>query len=341
MPGYNHEPLIEHLIHKLDAFIQREVEDAIPKATLRQLRRSPTPPIEEPYEEDEAEGRDDEGEGTDTQRTRRPSNASTMSSVSIKSLKQLLTKQNEAPRSTSNWKDPQPFEVLRAVERKDITFLMEIRDRAFHLLLRKCGDATPLLHAMRIGQSHRDVAIVLLGANLKLAIDFGLAKSQSDLTASFMQTLIMSQGDKWIHNRITDVSLALKAGTEGKPVHLAENAVRKFATRELGKAELIASLEDYVANATVDLLMMAAWSSVLAAVDDGEPIPTSYFARDDRVYKVFAERLDKHENTIRRTASKRLKWQLRVLRAVIEGRNNTYRRRVELLAGELDTGEGV
>lgn len=32
------------------------------------------------------------------------------------------------------------------------------------LLLRKTGDATPLLHAMRIGQSHRDVAILLLGA---------------------------------------------------------------------------------------------------------------------------------------------------------------------------------
>jgi hypothetical protein len=62
-------------------------------------------------------------------------------------------------------------------------FLMEIRDRAFpvcaqnryclsfcrsyvflQLLLRKTGNATPLLHAMRIGQSHRDVAIVLLGA---------------------------------------------------------------------------------------------------------------------------------------------------------------------------------
>jgi len=58
---------------------------------------------------------------------------------------------------------------------------MEIRDRAFHvcqvynhfpaleiiisqLLLRKTGDITPLLHAMRIGQSHRDVAILLLGA---------------------------------------------------------------------------------------------------------------------------------------------------------------------------------
>jgi hypothetical protein len=59
-------------------------------------------------------------------------------------------------------------------------FLMEVRDRAFpvvqfpcisllilmipQLLLRKTGDATPLLHAMRIGQSHRDVAIILLGA---------------------------------------------------------------------------------------------------------------------------------------------------------------------------------
>jgi len=27
----------------------------------------------------------------------------------------------------------QPFEVLRAVERKDIAYLMEIRDRAFHV----------------------------------------------------------------------------------------------------------------------------------------------------------------------------------------------------------------
>ena len=32
------------------------------------------------------------------------------------------------------------------------------------LLLQRSGDVTPLLHAMRIGQSHRDVAIILLGA---------------------------------------------------------------------------------------------------------------------------------------------------------------------------------
>lgn len=112
------------------------------------------------------------------------------------------------------------------------------------LLLKKTGDATPLVHAMRIGESHRDVAIVLLGTfsrwinrledddmqnpqtrvllralsmasyrcasvlafrlvliagtNLKLAIDYGLQQSQSDLLASFLQTLIMSEGDKFV-----------------------------------------------------------------------------------------------------------------------------------------------
>lgn len=60
---------------------------------------------------------------------------------------------------------------------------MEVRDRAFHvskrfsaaklttftyhssqLLLKKSGNGTPLVHAMRIGKSHRDVQIILLGA---------------------------------------------------------------------------------------------------------------------------------------------------------------------------------
>lgn len=155
---------------------------------------------------------------------------------------------------------------------------------------------------MRIGQSHRDVAIILIGAfsrwinqldeteiqkprtktllkalrtNLKLAIDYGLAKSQSDLTASFMQTLIMSEGDKWIHNVVASVTIALRAGTRGKPVQTADSAVRKFATRELGRAELIASLEDYVANSTVDLLMMGAWNLALETIKDDSPLPVS------------------------------------------------------------------
>lgn len=145
---------------------------------------------------------------------------------------------------------------------------------------------------MRIGESHRDIAILLVGAlsrwvnhleeeevqkpqtksllkalrtllryywpfipsnycplpvpgtNLKLAIDFGLQSSQSDLIASYLQTLIMSEGDKWVHSSVASVSLALRAGNEAKPVSTAASAVRSFATKELSKAEAIAALDD-------------------------------------------------------------------------------------------------
>ncbi|KAK0453581.1 hypothetical protein EV421DRAFT_1765080 [Armillaria borealis] len=334
------------------AFLQREAEIVAPNEILRQLRRSPSPPSSPTAEEDN---------GFTHIRSSSVRSTASASAESSTTYKPTDTQLFGAP-----WKEPQPFEVFRAVERKDIMYLMEIRDRAFHLLLRKSGDATPLLHAMRIGQSHKEVAIILLGAfsrwvnhldeasiqkpktkallkalrtNLKLAIDYGLAQSQSDLTASFLQTLIMSEGDKWVWAQVSNVSLALRAGTTGEPVKAASSAVRKFATKELGKAALIASLEDYVANATVDLLMMAAWSSALDTIS-GEQIPTYFFARDDRVFKCFAEQLDKHAGNIRHL-SKRLKWQLRVLRAVIETRTTSYRRKVELLSGEFDCGEGV
>lgn len=83
-----------------------------------------------------------------------------------------------------------------------------------------------------------------LGVGLKLAINEGLAKSQNDLIASFMQILVMSEGDKWVYAQVSIVSRALNAGTDGKPVQVAGACVRKFATKELGKADLIASLED-------------------------------------------------------------------------------------------------
>jgi len=184
------------------------------------------------------------------------------------------------------------------------------------------------------------VILKALRTNLKLAIDYGLAKSQSDLTASFLQTLIMSEGDKWVWGQVANVSLALRAGTVGQPVRTAQAAIRKFATKELGKAETIASLEDYVANATADLLMLAAWSTALESIQ-GEPIPSYYFARDDRVYKAFVDRLDKNKVVIQRSLNRRLKWQLRLLRKVLEGRTTAYHSKVDLLAGELDEGEGV
>lgn len=112
-------------------FIQREAEDLAPRAILRQLRRSPTPPSEEPKTHENV-----------PDRTRRQSMSSMTSSPVI-----------SAPASptnnrTSGWTEPQvslvihrtrfklinsqqPFEVFRAIERKDLMYLMEIRDRSF------------------------------------------------------------------------------------------------------------------------------------------------------------------------------------------------------------------
>jgi hypothetical protein len=54
----------------------------------------------------------------------------------------------------------------------------------------------------------------------------------------------MSEGDHWVTAQASNISIALRAGTAGKPVLTAQSAVRKFATKELGKAEAIATLED-------------------------------------------------------------------------------------------------
>ncbi|KAN0131488.1 hypothetical protein V8E53_010865 [Lactarius tabidus] len=260
------------------------------------------------------------------------------------------------------WRDPESWEVMRAVENKDIMFLMEVRDRAFHALVRPSGGVTPLIHAMRIGRSHHEVAILLLGAfsryinhleeadfakketrsllvslrgSLKVAIDYGLQSSQSDLLASFLQTLVMSEGDTWIREQVKLVGTALRRGPSARPVEVARSTIKRVATRALGKAPLIADLEDYISNATVDLLMMAAWNLALESFP-GEPIPPYYFARDDRVYRVFTERLDKHRDNIGRRLSGRLKSQLANLRNILQGHARSWHGKVELLESELD-----
>lgn len=79
---------------------------------------------------------------------------------------------------------------------------------------------------------------------MKLAIDYGLQSEQDDLIASFMQTLIMSEGEKWVQDQTVAIAIALRSGTEGKPVTNAETCIRRFATRELGRAKYISALED-------------------------------------------------------------------------------------------------
>jgi hypothetical protein len=170
------------MLNDLSGFIEFEAERIAPTALLRQLRRSPP---QTPTDE-----------GDPHPRARR---ASAASASSLKSSTSSLVMKAKIGESTP-WKDPQvcgPFASLplshrlwpavrsipcsRAQGHHVLAFLsssvvrlgtyllysrylMEIRDRAFHLLLRKTGDATPLLHSMRIGQSHKDVSIVLLGA---------------------------------------------------------------------------------------------------------------------------------------------------------------------------------
>lgn len=84
-----------------------------------------------------------------------------------------------------------------------------------------------------------------------------------------------------------------------------------------------------------------------------------YFARDDRVYRAFAELLDRHKDPIQTKVGRRLRWQLNTLRTQLEGRSRNYRvsvayrfgyplgltrtfcqAKVETLAKELDEGQG-
>ncbi|KZT37665.1 hypothetical protein SISSUDRAFT_987463 [Sistotremastrum suecicum HHB10207 ss-3] len=346
------------------SILVREGELSGPREVLRQLRRTPSPPVEE-----DTEGADEEGE--EELPADLPQRPRTLSSSTSRSSSSITSMFKRSPKVAKPWREPAPFELFRAIEDKDLMYIMEVRDRAFHLLLRKTGEATPLVHAMRIGASHRDVAMVLIGAmsrwvnhledhdmeqprtrvilkalrtNLKLAIDYGLQRSQSDLIPSFLQTLIMSEGDRWVTSATASIALALRAGTEGKPVAAAESLVRKFATKELGKADGIAALDDYISNATIDLLLFGVWSIALESIPNAESMPVSdtyYFARDDRVWRAFKERLDTHQNEIGTKLSKRLRWQIRVLCKVLENRSETLHRKMDLLSGELDDGPGV
>ncbi|KAI9063362.1 hypothetical protein FKP32DRAFT_1650965 [Trametes sanguinea] len=348
------------------AFLQREADRLAPKAVeaeLERIRKSleiPPPPTLQDAEDNKSPP----SSPTASPKSKRKSFLDSLPAA-FHAAKMLRTASQGSNSGSRAWKAPEPYEILRAIERKDMMFIMEVRDRSFQSLVQKTGDVTPLIHAMRI--EHTDMAIILLGAfsryinnlqdedlekpetkkllkmlriNLKIAIDYGLQKQQKDLMASFLQTLIMSEGDSWIALETADIAVALRQGTAGKPVHTAEAAVRSFATKSLGQADFIASLEDYIANATADLLMMAAWSLVLQVVK-GEPLPAYYFARDDRVYRAFVERLEQHKDAIQSKVGRRLRWQLRVLQTQLEGRNRTFRSKVESLAKELDEGEGV
>lgn len=139
----SYDRLSVHTITNISqAFLQREASQTAPKAILRQLRRSPTPPSSPP-----PHPASDEPEDSSTRERRDSisSSASLPSPTTPSSWSFSIPKFN----STKTWKEPQvgafrlqwtwdsyrrfcqPFEIFRAIERQDIMFLMEVRDRAF------------------------------------------------------------------------------------------------------------------------------------------------------------------------------------------------------------------
>ncbi|KAK4054538.1 hypothetical protein OIV83_001032 [Microbotryomycetes sp. JL201] len=256
-------------------------------------------------------------------------------------------------------------DVLRCIEKRDAVGLMEIRNANFALLLQPVGGVTPLVFCMRQGKTHSDMAILLCGAlsrrvnditddelsesrpelkamlrsiraNLRIAITHGLATSDTSLLSSFLQTIIMSEGDRWIQSASHTVALALRRGPQGRPVHTATSLVNKWVGRELKQQE-IASVSEYLANAAGDLVLLGCWSVVTDKVLNGEPIPLYYFARDDRILKALEERIDglKKNNTYIRL-SKQLREQIASSVRVLSDRKIGGKERVHQLQNELD-----
>lgn len=66
---------------------------------------------------------------------------------------------------------PQAYELYQAIDKHDIDFIMRVRDHAFGLLLQKNGGEFPIVYAARIGEGHRDIVILLIGAFSRWVIE--------------------------------------------------------------------------------------------------------------------------------------------------------------------------
>lgn len=107
-------------------------------------------------------------------------------------------------------------ELLRAIEKRDLALIFEVRQSDFAMLTRKEGGVTPLLHCLRLGKTYNDIAIILTGAfsrwvndldgevptkatkalatavraNLKIAINASIAANQTELISSCVRSLL-------------------------------------------------------------------------------------------------------------------------------------------------------
>ena len=113
---------------------------------------------------------------------------------------------------------------------------------------------------------------------LKLAIDQALmpAASTPSLLSSYLQVLIMSEGDTFLHRTIADLSILMR-DPASSPVKKAEAIVRSFCTKELrGVKDGVSDVEEYIANATVDLIIMSVWNLAATQLNLAQ-LPVSVF----------------------------------------------------------------
>lgn len=59
---------------------------------------------------------------------------------------------------------PQAYELYKAIDKRDIEFISRVRDHCFQMLLQKNAAEFPIIYAARIGPSHREIVIMLVGA---------------------------------------------------------------------------------------------------------------------------------------------------------------------------------
>ncbi|GAA5897983.1 hypothetical protein JCM8208_003216 [Rhodotorula glutinis] len=263
----------------------------------------------------------------------------------------------------------EPYQVLRAIEKRDIMLLNDIKLHSFDLLV--SGQPLPLVYAMRLGKSHHDMQVFLVGAmsrrvndttddelammepatkatlralraNLKIAISASLSIPDGDtsLLSSFLQIVVMLEGTKFLQSSTQTLSLALRAPLASKPVATAHGLMHKWVSREL-KDKQVASVEEYLANATGDLVLLGLWSIVQDQVREADEVPLYFFARDDRIQKAVEERL----SLLRRTSpsalarlSKPIRAQLDSALDILDQRSLNGRERVEKLRRALDEG---
>ena len=97
----------------------------------------------------------------------------------------------------------------------------------------------------------------------------------------------MSEGDIWLHKATHEVTLAIRlssfiTGTPGLdaslgPVARADSMMREFCTKELRNVQGGAfGVEAYIANATMDLVIMATWALMIEQFPVAEPLPVSH-----------------------------------------------------------------